>query len=182
MPFGQPDALTLAATPPSSPHNPQAVGHSYNLFDINSKRMLNVEVGPGSVMSVLEVTPSQPGPATASWYFHANMYKHLVLQQRTDNSSYHREARALQLQVRASGCRQGKLGGDLQADVCRCTLGASASNDKCICVNAQPRRVLAETMGSRSLSAAGDVSTGVDVLLTSFDHCTAAQPAARMWQ
>lgn len=71
----------------------QAVGHSYNLVELHSKRLWNVEVGPGGAMSVLEVT-------RGSYYFHANMYKHLVVRQRTDNSSYHREARALQLQVR----------------------------------------------------------------------------------
>jgi hypothetical protein len=72
----------------------QAVGHSYNLFDLHSRRLLNVEVGPGGAGSVLEVT-------RGSFYFHANMFKHLAVQQRIDNSSYHREARALQLQV---GC------------------------------------------------------------------------------
>jgi hypothetical protein len=54
--------------------------------------LLNVEVGPGGASSVLEVS-------RGSFYFHANMFKHLVVQQRVDNSSYHREARALQLQV-----------------------------------------------------------------------------------
>eukprot|EP00878_Enallax_costatus_P033715 GHUV01037267.1.p3 GENE.GHUV01037267.1~~GHUV01037267.1.p3 ORF type:complete len:104 (+),score=38.64 GHUV01037267.1:173-484(+) len=62
--------------------------------------MFNIEVGPGSATSVLEVGSSHPRPRTASWYFHANMYKHLVVEQQFDNSSYHREVRALQLQVR----------------------------------------------------------------------------------
>jgi hypothetical protein len=75
----------------------QAVGHSYNLFDIHSKRLLNVEVGPGGASSVLEVNHG-------SFYFHANMFKHLVVQQRVDNSSYHREVRALHLQVGAYRC------------------------------------------------------------------------------
>jgi hypothetical protein len=34
----------------------------------------------------------------------ANMYKHLVLQQHMDQSSFHREARALQLQASRVGC------------------------------------------------------------------------------
>eukprot|EP00775_Hariotina_reticulata_P003585 gene3585-3850_t len=70
----------------------QSVGHSYNLMDLHSKRLLNVEVGPGGASSVVEVEPG-------SFYFHANMYKHLVVRQHTDNSSYHREVRALQLQA-----------------------------------------------------------------------------------
>ncbi|WIA08761.1 hypothetical protein OEZ85_008184 [Tetradesmus obliquus] len=70
----------------------QAVGHSYNLFDLHSRRLLNVEVGPGGASSVLEVR-------RGSFYFHANMFKHLVLRQRIDASSFHREARALQLQA-----------------------------------------------------------------------------------
>lgn len=75
----------------------QAVGHSYNLFDLNSRLLLNVEVGPGGASSVLEV-------ARGSFYFHANMFKHLVLRQRIDASSFHREARVLQLQVRSDVC------------------------------------------------------------------------------
>jgi len=62
-------------------------------MDLHSKRLLNVEVGPGGASSVVEVE-------SGGFYFHANMYKHLVVRQRTDNSSYHRELRALQLQVR----------------------------------------------------------------------------------
>jgi len=55
----------------------QSVGHSYNLMDLHSKRLLNVEVGPGGASSVVEVEPG-------GFYFHANMYKHLVVRQRTD--------------------------------------------------------------------------------------------------
>ncbi|WIA28816.1 hypothetical protein OEZ86_011345 [Tetradesmus obliquus] len=80
------EALTIISRPG------QAVGHSYNLFDLNSRLLLNVEVGPGGASSVLEV-------ARGSFYFHANMFKHLVLRQRIDASSFHREARALQLQA-----------------------------------------------------------------------------------
>jgi hypothetical protein len=71
----------------------QSVGHSYSLLDLNTGSALNVEVGPGGAASAAAFSPG-------SWYFHANMYKHLVVEQVTDDSSYHREVRALQLQVR----------------------------------------------------------------------------------
>ncbi|KAF6260955.1 acyl-coenzyme A:6-aminopenicillanic acid acyl-transferase-domain-containing protein [Scenedesmus sp. NREL 46B-D3] len=91
------EALAIIARPG------QAVGHSYNLFDLHSRRLLNVEVGPGG-HKVLEV-------ARGSFYSHANMFEHLVAQQRVDNSSFHREARALQLQApRDAGELLGMLG------------------------------------------------------------------------
>lgn len=50
-----------------------SVGHSYNLIDINTRRILNVETASRNRYSVYEVG-SVP-------FFHANMYLHLKVQQ-----------------------------------------------------------------------------------------------------
>lgn len=83
-------ALRLVATPG------QVVGHGYNLFHLPTCTLVNVEVGPGGASSASRLGPS-------SWYFHANMIKRLVVGARPDNSSLHREQRALELQVGGSG-------------------------------------------------------------------------------
>ncbi|XP_008793986.2 acyl-coenzyme A:6-aminopenicillanic-acid-acyltransferase 40 kDa form-like [Phoenix dactylifera] len=66
-----------------------SVGHSYNLMDARSRRILNVETASGNRCSVHEVgrTP----------FFHANMYLHLQVQQVQDENSISRHNRAAQL-------------------------------------------------------------------------------------
>ncbi len=73
--------------------SPQTTGHSYNLALLHRKRLLNVEVGPDGVSSVKRVQHA--------WYFHANMYRHLGVEQRIDNSSLHRMATAEEYLARA---------------------------------------------------------------------------------
>lgn len=61
-------------------------------MDMKQHVVVNVETGPGDDWSLVSVTNG--------WYYHANQYKHLVVQQRVDNSSFHREVTGLRLQVR----------------------------------------------------------------------------------
>nr|XP_019707205.1 uncharacterized protein LOC105048239 isoform X1 [Elaeis guineensis] len=66
-----------------------SVGHSYNLVDVRSRRIVNVETASGKRCLVHEVgrTP----------VFHANMYLHLEVQQVQDENSISRQNRAAQL-------------------------------------------------------------------------------------
>ncbi|KAH7421538.1 hypothetical protein KP509_13G062900 [Ceratopteris richardii] len=66
-----------------------AVGHSYNIFDICSRKIVNVETASRGRFSVKEIG--------ATPFFHANMYRHLDISQVQDESSLHRHARAADL-------------------------------------------------------------------------------------
>ncbi|KAF3792805.1 hypothetical protein EJ110_NYTH10757 [Nymphaea thermarum] len=66
-----------------------SVGHCYNLVDIRSRKILNVEAASCNRMSVYEVGPTP--------FFHANMYLHLPIKQAQDENSISRQARAAQL-------------------------------------------------------------------------------------
>ncbi|CAN6443879.1 unnamed protein product [Victoria cruziana] len=66
-----------------------SVGHCYNLVDIRSRTILNIETASGNRMSVYEVGPTP--------FFHANMYLHLPIKQAQDENSISRQARAAQL-------------------------------------------------------------------------------------
>ncbi|ERN09096.1 uncharacterized protein LOC18437235 isoform X2 [Amborella trichopoda] len=63
-----------------------SVGHCYNLVDVMSRRILNIETASRKRVSVREIggTPS----------FHANMYLHLQVEQVHDDNSLHRQKRA----------------------------------------------------------------------------------------
>lgn len=50
-----------------------SVGHSYNLMDVRRRRIVNVETASGNRFSVRE--------AAAAPFFHANMYRHLQVNQ-----------------------------------------------------------------------------------------------------
>ncbi|XP_050230255.1 uncharacterized protein LOC126679300 [Mercurialis annua] len=63
-----------------------SVGHSYNLIDIRTRKILNVETASRNRVSVHEVG--------ASPFFHANMYLHLQVQQVQDDNSTSRQERA----------------------------------------------------------------------------------------
>ncbi|CAM8949173.1 unnamed protein product [Rhodiola kirilowii] len=67
-----------------------SVGHCYNLIDIKSRRILNVELASRNRFSVIEIG--------ASPFFHANMYLHLKVQQVQDENSICRQERAALLQ------------------------------------------------------------------------------------
>ncbi|KAK9143911.1 hypothetical protein Syun_013311 [Stephania yunnanensis] len=66
-----------------------SVGHSYNLIDVKSRNILNVETASNRRISVHEIgrTP----------FFHANMYLHLQVQQVQDENSMSRQRTATQL-------------------------------------------------------------------------------------
>ncbi|XP_021275556.1 uncharacterized protein LOC110410251 [Herrania umbratica] len=63
-----------------------SVGHCYNLIDIQTRMILNVETASRSRVSVHEVG--------ATPFFHANMYLHLQAQQVHDENSMSRQRRA----------------------------------------------------------------------------------------
>ncbi|KAL9230975.1 hypothetical protein vseg_006256 [Gypsophila vaccaria] len=63
-----------------------SVGHSYNLIDIPSRKIINVETASKYRISVHEID-STP-------FFHANMYLHLQVPQVQDENSKARQARA----------------------------------------------------------------------------------------
>ncbi|XP_076883214.1 uncharacterized protein LOC143531915 [Bidens hawaiensis] len=63
-----------------------SVGHSYNLMDVNVRKILNVETASSQRLSVREVG-STP-------FFHANMYLHLKVDQVHDENSICRQNRA----------------------------------------------------------------------------------------
>ncbi|KAI3453781.1 hypothetical protein Pfo_010444 [Paulownia fortunei] len=66
-----------------------SVGHSNNLIDIKTRRILNVETASRNRYSVYEVG--------AMPFFHANMYLHLKVQQEQDDNSLSRQKRAAML-------------------------------------------------------------------------------------
>ncbi|XAR70221.1 Isopenicillin-N N-acyltransferase [Bertholletia excelsa] len=74
------DALTRICSPDAS------AGHSYNLIDTRSRRILNVETASRHRVSVHKVG--------ATPLFHANMYLHLQVQQVQDENSISRQKRA----------------------------------------------------------------------------------------
>ncbi|XP_076936297.1 uncharacterized protein LOC143603375 [Bidens hawaiensis] len=66
--------------------SPVSVGHSYNLIDVNVRKILNVETASSQRLSVREVG-STP-------FFHANMYLHLQVDQVHDENSISRQNKA----------------------------------------------------------------------------------------
>nr|GMC78804.1 Acyl-coenzyme A:6-aminopenicillanic-acid-acyltransferase [Ipomoea batatas] len=77
------DALTRISSSEAS------VGHSYNLVDTRTRRILNVETASRYRVSVLEVGETP--------FFHANMYLHLHVNQAHDENSLSRQKRAASL-------------------------------------------------------------------------------------
>ncbi|KAI3501369.1 hypothetical protein L1887_29235 [Cichorium endivia] len=63
-----------------------SIGHSYNLIDVNLRKILNIETASNQRISVHEVG-STP-------FFHANMYLHLQINQVHDQNSKTRQNRA----------------------------------------------------------------------------------------
>lgn len=63
-----------------------SVGHSYNLIDLNLRKIVNVETASSQRLSVHEI-----GSAP---FFHANMYLHLEVDQLHDENSISRQNRA----------------------------------------------------------------------------------------
>ncbi|KAL9349893.1 hypothetical protein Peur_057148 [Populus x canadensis] len=70
-----------------------SVGHSYNLINIGTRRILNVETASRNRVSVHEVG--------ATPFFHANMYLHLQVEQVDDDNSKSRQERAAVLPKRS---------------------------------------------------------------------------------
>ncbi|KAG8382174.1 hypothetical protein BUALT_Bualt05G0049300 [Buddleja alternifolia] len=71
-----------------------SVGHSYNLIDIKTRRILNVETASRNRYSVYEVGETP--------FFHANMYLHLKVQQADENSlSRQRRAATLPMETKS---------------------------------------------------------------------------------
>eukprot|EP00850_Spirogloea_muscicola_P018265 SM000165S02226 [mRNA] locus=s165:270161:272721:- [translate_table: standard] len=66
-----------------------AVGHNYNIMDIGNCHIVTVETTSKDRHSLLEI-----GEAP---YFHANMYRRLLVKQRQQPSSLHRQRRAEEL-------------------------------------------------------------------------------------
>lgn len=65
-----------------------SVGHCYNLMDVRARRIVTVETASRNRSAVQEA-----GPAPS---FHANMYRHLQVEQVLDQNSMSRERRAAQ--------------------------------------------------------------------------------------
>ncbi|KAL8103148.1 uncharacterized protein LOC141677308 [Apium graveolens] len=63
-----------------------SIGHSYNLIDTKSRRILNVETASRKRLSVREIG--------AIPFFHANMYLHLQVEQTHDENSISRQTKA----------------------------------------------------------------------------------------
>ncbi|KAJ0105474.1 hypothetical protein Patl1_17595 [Pistacia atlantica] len=74
-----------------------SVGHSYNLIDIKTRQILNVETASRNRVSVHNIGPTP--------FFHANMYLHLEVQQFStkvqDENSISRQKRATVLPKRS---------------------------------------------------------------------------------
>ncbi|XP_020576780.1 uncharacterized protein LOC110022269 [Phalaenopsis equestris] len=68
-----------------------SVGHSYNLVDVKSRRIVNVETASRNRYASLEVRAEQ--------FFHANMYIQLQVKQEQNESSVRRHRRAAQFSV-----------------------------------------------------------------------------------
>ncbi|KAL8504368.1 hypothetical protein ACS0TY_022915 [Phlomoides rotata] len=66
-----------------------SVGHCYNLIDVKTRRIVNVETASRKRYSVYEVG--------AVPFFHANMYLHLKVEQERDENSLSRQQRAAML-------------------------------------------------------------------------------------
>ncbi|XP_057518595.1 uncharacterized protein LOC130799501 isoform X2 [Amaranthus tricolor] len=66
-----------------------SVGHSYNLIDITTRKILNVETASSNRLSIYEIN--------ATPFFHANMYLHLQVAQIQDENSKGRQERAASL-------------------------------------------------------------------------------------
>ncbi|CAK8579286.1 unnamed protein product [Lathyrus sativus] len=63
-----------------------SVGHSYNLIELSTRRIVNVETASKKRISIHEVGETP--------FFHANMYRHLHINQAQDESSISRLKRA----------------------------------------------------------------------------------------
>ncbi|KAJ4818396.1 Acyl-coenzyme A:6-aminopenicillanic-acid-acyltransferase form [Rhynchospora pubera] len=81
--YGLDDALHRIRKPNVS------VGHCYNLIDIKSRRILNIETASNNRLSIHEVGEDP--------FFHANMYLHLKIDQIQDENSSSRQKRAAML-------------------------------------------------------------------------------------
>ncbi|CAL9101849.1 unnamed protein product [Musa textilis] len=79
-----------------------AVGHSYNLVDVISRRILNVETASKNRFSIHEVGKTP--------FFHANMYLHLEVKQVQDENSISRQRRAAQLSAESKSAVLSILG------------------------------------------------------------------------
>lgn len=66
-----------------------SAGHSYNIMDINKRKVLNVETASKDRCSLMDIGVEP--------FFHANMYRHLQVVQAEDQSSLHRQERAAEL-------------------------------------------------------------------------------------
>ncbi|KAF5181675.1 hypothetical protein FRX31_028737 [Thalictrum thalictroides] len=66
-----------------------SIGHSYNLIDTRTRKLLNVETASRKRISVHTVVGTP--------FFHANMYLHLQVQQVKDDNSISRQTRAAEL-------------------------------------------------------------------------------------
>eukprot|EP00850_Spirogloea_muscicola_P005505 SM000025S08400 [mRNA] locus=s25:512978:515587:- [translate_table: standard] len=72
-----------------------AVGHNYNIMDIGNRHIVTVETTSRDRHSLLEIGETP--------YFHANMYRRLLVKQRQQPSSLHRQRRAEEL---PPGCNE----------------------------------------------------------------------------
>ncbi|XP_068308875.1 uncharacterized protein [Pyrus communis] len=70
-----------------------SVGHSYNLIEMRTRKIMNVETASRKRVSVYEVG--------ATPFFHANMYLHLQVNQLQDENSIARQSRAAALHKRS---------------------------------------------------------------------------------
>ncbi|KAG2680965.1 hypothetical protein I3760_11G123100 [Carya illinoinensis] len=70
-----------------------SVGHSYNLIELKTRKILNVETTSRNRISIREIG--------ATPFFHANMYLHLPVQQVQDENSISRQNRAALLPKRS---------------------------------------------------------------------------------
>ncbi|KAM7269266.1 hypothetical protein ACFE04_024763 [Oxalis oulophora] len=66
-----------------------SVGHNYNLIDIKQRKIINVETASRNRVSIHEISQKP--------FFHANMYRHLQVQQVQDENSISRQTRADEL-------------------------------------------------------------------------------------
>ncbi|XP_008348749.1 uncharacterized protein [Malus domestica] len=70
-----------------------SVGHSYNLIETRTRKIMNVETASRKRVSIYEVG--------ATPFFHANMYLHLQVNQLLDENSIARQSRAAALRKRS---------------------------------------------------------------------------------
>ncbi|XP_022881302.1 uncharacterized protein LOC111398572 isoform X1 [Olea europaea var. sylvestris] len=89
-------------------HSPEvSIGHSYNVIDIRTRRILNIETASRNRYSIREVG-TEP-------FFHANMYLHLHVQQAHDDNSLCRGERAALLPKRSKSDFLSLLGNNKDA-------------------------------------------------------------------